>query len=109
MNEWLDVLVRWWASLTSRQVFYLQLAGLILWLWGGGYVGYYFIRLGLGHRRYGRRWYNAEEWDKLMQVFHEAEQQRGFLPYCEAYLLDEYRNGGRSRLRRLAQRDRLFN
>lgn len=70
----------------------------------GMYASYRMIRIGLGHRKYRSSWLNAEEYDKLMQMLHDMEREGRIIQHEDAVLLDEYRYGRKSTMRKFFSR-----
>lgn len=109
LASWWSPLANWYVGLTPSQHFAFKSALLALWLLFALWLAHAAFRLVAGHRRFMGQWYSPDHWHRYMQELHTAEREGRALNYREAFALDEYRTGKKSRLRQLAQRDRSFN
>jgi len=74
---------RWWLWLLSGVV------GLVFF----AYFAYRVGRYVLGHRRLHGRWYNPEEWIKVLEMLHYQQCDNRILHWEEIQALREYKTG----------------
>ena len=98
MSDWFDpwgqLISEWWRSLGLRGQNDLWLSigwiALVLWAWGS----YRLLRRIAGHRKFGGRWYDAGEYQRLMQVLLEDQKSgKRVLSHTEIRALREFRYG----------------
>jgi hypothetical protein len=89
-----EMINSWWQSLGFRGQNDLWLTigwvALVLWAWGS----YRLLRRLAGYRRFGGRWYDRTEYERLMQVLLEDQQAgKRVLSHIELQALREFRYG----------------
>jgi hypothetical protein len=89
-----NVISEWWRSLGLRGQNDLWLSigwiALVLWAWGS----YRLLRRIAGHRKFGGRWYDAVEYQRLMEVLIEDQQAgKRVLSPAELRAVREFRYG----------------
>lgn len=96
----------WWYAIGPNGQYYVWLATgvtcLLIWFW----LAHRLVRRLLGHRKYWGTWLNQEQFEALLQDLHEREREGKILHYKDAFLLDRYRNGAESKMRKHWQRSR---
>ncbi len=93
-DAWGQLVGGWWQSLGLRGQYDLWLTvgwvALVFWIWGS----YRLLRRLAGYRKFGGRWYNASEYEKLMQVMWEDQHAgKRVMSHAELKALREYRYG----------------
>jgi hypothetical protein len=93
-DAWSQLIGEWWQSLGLRGQHDLWLSigwiALVLWAWGS----YRLLRRLAGFRRFGGRWHNAVEYQRLMQVLWEDQQAgKRVMSHAELKALREFRYG----------------
>lgn len=98
IGSWLDAWGRligdWWRSLGPQGQQDLWLATgwvvLVLWAWGS----YRLLRRIAGYRKFGGRWYDADEYRRLMQVLWEDQKAgKRVMSHAELQALREFKYG----------------
>lgn len=93
-EAWSQLIGEWWQALGPRGQHDLWLSVgwivLVLWAWGS----YHLLRRMAGFRRFGGRWHNAAEYQRLMQVLWEDQQAgKRVMSHAELKALREFRYG----------------
>ena len=94
LARWHQLIVGWWRSLGLVGQEYVWLAAgavcLSIWAW----VSYRVLRHLAGYRKFGGRWYNRAEYERLIQVLWE-DQQAGLrvMSHAELQAIRHYKYG----------------